>query len=37
MIIGVLDGQAHASDEKFRIFDKRPVNSDTSTFTFAAV
>lgn len=36
MIIGDLNGQSQIKDEKFKLFDKKQVNSDTCTFTFAA-
>ena len=36
MVVGVIEGQEAVVDGKFTITDKRQVNSDTSTFTFAA-
>ena len=37
MIIGELEGQYFVQDEKFKLFKKAAVNSDTSTFTFASI
>jgi len=34
MIVGYLEKQSDVVDEKFKLSDKKPVNSDTATFTF---